>query len=399
MGRIRNKIFPAILVAALLASLAYNVSAPQPAPKNVCLVVKPKKSFEEAYDAYSIEQKTAINAAAQNAIGNAGNDLEKAAALTYYVHNTIMRGTDPANNGFDILKNGNGVCGGMSILLAELLYSQNIPSSLAYLRGGGVAHSMVEAELKNGEHMLLDPYFGVVYYDTKRNKPVGIVELMEYINRQQKPVLYVKNAPATPFSSMKQSFAQEDPSSSGDYHFPALFTDADGYGLADSGFTDTIIMPLTPGTSLGNPNWKESTSEPRPWTKLSTLQLDGRYLSWAYMLGDTYTGYHIQHSYALTNLVPNTSYTLEVEVANAYTSPFGKEREPAISIQQIYPTTIPQTKATHHFMLEQRGYAGDKPYHPQTLSVTFTAQKQETSFIADGVGDFVISAITLKEKE
>lgn len=322
---------------------------------------------------------------------------DKAAALNAYVHLTLKR-TDGsvAQTADEVLVAGAAVCGGMSLVLIKMLEHIGLKAEYAFTHGGLAAHSMVEVIFTEIVHGLFDPYHGVAFYSPTRGRPLSILEMDDFVHADPAPVFYVRRSldRGLPLSR-ENAYSETDEDGRRDFAFPGLFTDADGVGLANSGFVSFIHAELTPGTTLGDALWSPGNPESaRPWSALAQLQRpNGGYVSWAYLLGQTSLGYRIGHVYSLGNLVPGNRYELVLKVANAYVNSNSTAPDPAITIHPAQPAG-----RSAFISLDVRGFREGDEYYPQTARMIFTALAAEMTFITAATGDIVLQSIALLEK-
>lgn len=354
-----------------------------------------KQEFEKRYEHYLPEQRAIIkdhvDAALSNLPENA-SEYEIAATLNAYIYRTLQRRPNATGGGVVVLTTGGAICGGMVATLAEMLYSIDIRSRYAFTVGGSVAHSMVEVYFSDGQRGLFDPYHGIAYFDLNTSQPVSITDIDKYLIKDKLPILYAKKNTQNDISSGLFSglYSEKPDNKRADYSFFNIFEGSDNKGIANSGFTTTIRVDLSPGTVIGSANWVETDTEPKPWTRISRWQRSpGEYLSWAYQLGQISLGYLVEHAYVLNDLKPGYRYTLRLLIANAYTAVNSLVDKPAITLQPISPYSDPK-----YIYLESRGYS-NKNYQPQVVEMSFEAQREEVVVIGQGVGQFILQNISL----
>jgi hypothetical protein len=267
--------------------------------------------------------------------------------------------------------------------LAEMLYSIGIKSRYAFAVGGRKAHSMLQVYFSNNKEGLFDPFNGVIYIDRSNGTPISLSTVFNYLTKGSTAVLYARRKIEDPDGPVLSSqYALSPDSDRPDYAFPGIFTEAKALGLANSGFSTTIQIVLSPHSMVGPANWVRSTDEPKPWTKLSLWRLSsGEYLSWAYILGQSSLGYLVEHAYSLERLDIGTSYTLRIKIANAYVPRGGAVANPAITLQPVVPFRPPAFVS-----LENRGYADGNEYVFQTAEISFVANSTTATIIAHATG-------------
>lgn len=356
-----------------------------------------QQDFEIRYSTYDSSEKSILSrhvAQAKIGLPPEPSEYEIAAAFNAYIYRNLKRADGASGKGtVDILTQGEAVCGGMVVTLAEMLYSVGIKSRFAFLVGGNAAHSMLEVSFNNNESGLFDPYHGIAYYDQERHHPVSITQVESYIDEKiMQPVLFVRKKAQPVFNTreyLAANYSTHDTENRVDYNFSQIFKRAHAAGIANTGLYTTINIMLEPKQFVGVRSWNRSKGA-RPWTRIAQWKLaNGEYLSWAYIMGQTSLGYVVEHVYTLKGLKVGKKYSLILIVANAYKNDQGRTSGPAITLQPVAPFA----DATFE-VLENRGFSDDT-YSPQIVRHTFTATKTEMVVIGQGTGDFVLQGIGL----
>lgn len=323
--------------------------------------------------------------------------FDVAVAANAYIYLSIERKHGAtASSAEEVLSKGTGVCGGMTLALRGLLNEAGIENEYAFTVGGLVAHSMVQAKLDNGQNLLMDPYHGVLYFSEKDKLPLGIDEVYGYL-KSPEVVYFVdrKSKLGTKPLKFKTAYTSTLDPKPVDYDFPELFSTADSFGVANSGFTTLVGMELKPDAVIGNPKWVPGNDyEPRPWTSLSRWKKeDTRYLSWAYLLGISSQGYLIEHTYMLKGLTPGNRYRLELLIATAHPVSIDRSTHdcPAITIQPITPFGKPKK-----IKLEARAFSDRNDYHPQIAKMSIIASHADMTLQTFTQAEIVIQSIQLK---
>jgi len=322
------------------------------------------------------------------------SDYDKAAALNAYVHLTIRRTSGAtAGSAEEVLEAGAAVCGGMAMALLEMLRSIGLTAEYAYTYGGAVAHSMVEVCFDETTNGLFDPYHGVAYYSREEGRPLSIFDLEHNAPTNPLPIFFVRRAadPSEPLTRSK-AYSDHDEDDRGDFVYPDIFSQADGAGRANSGYISFVNVELEPDDILGDPAWLLPDSRsPKPWSLLASWQYpSGRYLSWAYLIGQTSLGYRIEHIYTLRKLVPGQLYTLKLWVAGAYANRNGANIAPSLTLH----LTEKRAKSFRSALTE-RGYP-EESYKPQLVSFAFYAAHETLTVIGSATGEIVLQAIKLE---
>ncbi|HSI64111.1 MAG TPA: hypothetical protein VLE43_13370 [Candidatus Saccharimonadia bacterium] len=242
----------------------------------------------------------------------------------------------------------------------------------------------------------MDPYFGVIYLETSTGAPVSPAKVAHSENVRAHHAIHKHAADASairPFVSLKESFSPDAPSSSPAYHYPELFTQADGVHEANSGIHDFISIPLQPGVPLGRADWQPSNAEPVPWTALQNWKRpSGQWLSWAFTLGEMSMGNNVAHSYSLSQLIPGQNYSLTLHIAVAGKTRSSSISDPALSIQQVTPWG-----ESHSRSFKERRFDAQKPFVAERMKIDFKATSSEMSFVGVASGYFLINCITLND--
>mgnify|MGYP003676134948 CR=1 FL=1 len=322
------------------------------------------------------------------------SDYDKAAALNAYIHLKIQRASGAtANSAEEVLDAGQAVCGGMAMALIEMLRAIGLGAEYAYTYGGAVAHSMVEVGFNDTDFGLFDPYHGVAYYSREEGRPLSIFDLEHCAPVDPAPIFYVRRSadPDKPLSRAN-AYSDTDEDNRGDFDYPDIFSKADGAGRANSGFVNFVNLAMEPGDILGDPAWLFPDSRsPKPWSLLASWQYpSGRYLSWAYLMGQTSLGYRIEHIYTLSKLVPGKLYRLKLWIAAAYSNKNGADIAPSLTLH------LAETDAKSFRMpLDQRGFP-DESFKPQIANFEFFASSKTVTIIGSATGELVFQAIKLE---
>jgi len=207
------------------------------------------------------------------------------------------------------------------VLAAQSVFTTlGYESHFAYTIGGKVAHSLLEVETNEGT-ALLDIYNGVAFLNKDTDAPLDLNAVIKAAQTNDNICLYAK-IDCHKFYDLNHSdiFIDKDDHNRDTFIWPDNFLNLDGYGLSGSGHVDFNIIHLKPTQILGNEHWQTGlVDEPTPYTKLAYLRKpDGSALSWAYMMGQTGLGYHLQHSYLCSDLVPGVRYSLKIGLINAF---------------------------------------------------------------------------------
>lgn len=323
---------------------------------------------------------------------------DKAAAINAYVHLYLKRVQgSTARTADEVLKSGEAVCGGMSLVMIEMLKATGLRAEYAFTHGGLAAHSMVEVIFTDTLHGLFDPYHGLAFYSLAERRPLSIQEITRFADADPAPVFYVRRSCDTAEPLIRETvYSEIDEDGRRDFKFPELFTGADGVGLANSGFVSFIHFDIKPWNVFGNEFWvRPSDDAPRPWSKLSELQrASGAYISWANLLGQTSLGYRVAHVYALDGLNAGQDYELELRVANAYSNNGRDGQRPSITLHPAVPSG-----RSSFIPLDIRGYRSDDVYSPQLAKIAFTASNAQMTFLAAATGDIVLQSISLVESD
>ncbi|WP_161539353.1 transglutaminase-like domain-containing protein [Hyphobacterium indicum] len=322
---------------------------------------------------------------------------DRAAALNAYVHLTIERiSGSTANNASEVLQSGAAVCGGMAMTLREMLRKIGLHAEYAYTYGGAVAHSMVEVSFTEDVHGLFDPYHGVAYYSHEEGRPLSIFDLEQKAPVDPEPIFYVRrSANRNEPLSRANVYSDHDEDGRSDFNYPAIFSEADGVGRANSGFVSFVNIHLEPGDILGDPAWMLPDSiSPNPWSVLASWQYpSGRYLSWAYLMGQTSLGYRVEHLYTLRKLVPGRLYRLRLWIASAYSNKNGANIAPALTLH-----LTEQNAKSFRMALKEKGYPSET-FKPQTVDFAFYAGRDTLTIIGSATGELVLQAIKLEPEE
>jgi hypothetical protein len=362
----------------------------------------PLQTWEVDWASYTKTQKQYIEskvAIALSALPPGASDFYKAAALTSFVYQWVHRnGNLNTHNGYEVLTQRGAVCGGMAVTLAEMLMVAGIPSRHYFELGGlNPAHSMLEAHFRDGTSGILDPYYGVVYYDMKLGRPVGVADLNHYLasgalcsymcKRGDFLENPAKDPPIQPMRTFLGTYTPTIGNALTFYSYPGVFTNSLQHHLAYDGLPVTVSVPLKPGSVLGQTSWQPSARAPRPWSSLGAATLDdGEFLSWAYVLGFS-GGSQVEHNYLLSGLSAGKHYRLSLTVANAGTLP-GLPSTPSLALQGAGQLEI--TALRRGFW--QKG----EPYQPQVVTLTFTATGKTATIHASAMGALVLAGIGLK---
>lgn len=392
-----------VLVAAVLASVvtggvtgyiirSVSNSEPTIRPRS------PVTAHERRVAGYSAEDREVLDSHIRTALDgleDSGDPLVIALALNAYTFDHFKRVSFATGiSGVDLLERGEAVCGGMAITIAEMLHASGITNRLAYLVGGGVAHSMVEARLTGDERVLLDPYHGLAYLDsTVTRGPLSLEQVTSAVAAGRKDIVAVYDGHRTdgnifaayvPLGHQVRDMA--------DYSLLS-FEQAHGAGVSHAGYVHRVVLDLEPGMTLGSTEWKPDSKWPRPWTELSTLTgQDGEYISWAYQLGDNLSmGYRVRHTYRLSSLVAGNDYELAIHFAAAYAIPEISET-PLLNIHRVDD----RASGAH---IDLGIVSPDlKVFDPHIARFTFTARHDVELFLAELSGIGTISAIGLQLK-
>jgi len=325
------------------------------------------------------------------------SDYDKAAALNAYIHLKIQRTSGAtASNADEVLEAGEAVCGGMAMALIEMLRAVGLPAEYAYTYGGSVAHSMVEVCFDDMVFGLFDPYHGVAYYSREKGRPLSIFDLEHEAPVDPAPIFYVRRAADLDKPlSRTNAYSDVDEDDRDDFDYPNIFTKSNGAGRANSGFVNFVNIVLEPDDILGDPAWLLPDSRsPKPWSLLASWQYpSGRYLSWAYLMGQTSLGYRIEHIYTLNNLVPGKLYRLKLWVAAAYSNKNGANIAPSLTLHMAS-----RDSKSFRRPLDQRGYPDDS-FKPQIASFAFYASGEGVTIIGSATGELVFQAIKLETDE
>lgn len=265
-----------------------------------------KQAFEKRYDKYSTEESKIIKLHVNKALSLLPSDvgeLEIVAVINDYVYQYFVNKNNHGGAA-KLLKEGYAICGGSAVTMAEMLYSVNVKSRLAFLIGipNQGAHSLVEVYFKNGECGLFDPTFGIFWYDHENDKPVSIIKLLEdpklsnvFLYKSIHKKREKTNEEVIPAREFLQTY-QNKPSYKEKYYNPYLcFLKRSGGGVAGEEYKTYVKIPMKPGSLYGNR--VGSSEEPSPFNKLALLKnQEGKNISWAYMLGKT-GRYNISHIY------------------------------------------------------------------------------------------------------
>ncbi len=366
----------------------------------------PRQVFEKAFATYNEKQRSTILAHVERALTKlpeGASPLEKAAAINTYLYQYFRRAhLAKGANGVELLQSGEAICGGAVATMAEMLYAIGVKGKYAYAIGGNAAHSMMEVFFDDGTQGLFDPYHGVLYLDREKAQPLSIIDinnnLEEYARRP--PVMFTAHGKATtpsgvvPMASLSAAYTPTDRFGRTDYDFVKLFNKADSVGVANSGLSSFVNIELRPGDVIGRKSWKQSHTEPRPWTKLAMWEREpGDYLSWAYMLGDSALGYTVKHVYTMRGLDRGRNYLLELYIATAYGQPDSDVANAVVSVQP----TAPFGK-TRHLEVKPGGYVPDN-FVPRRLEIPFRAEASEVVFVLDAHGILTLSGIELERGE
>jgi Transglutaminase-like superfamily len=322
---------------------------------------------------------------------------DKVAALNAYIHLTIKRTSGAtASNSEEVFDAGEAVCGGMAMALIDMVRSIGMDAEYAYTYGGAVAHSMVEVAFGDSVYGLFDPYHGLAYYSHEEGRPLSIFDLEHNPRVDPPPIAYVRQSvePGTPLTRAN-AYSDTDEDDRGDFSYPDIFAKADGAGRANSGFVSFVNVQLESGDILGDPAWLFPDSRsPKPWSLLASWQYpSGRYLSWAYLLGQTSLGYRIEHIYTMRNLVPGKLYRLKLWIAAAYSNKNGVGIAPSLTLH------LTENKAKSFRMsLSERGYP-DEAFKPQVASFAFYAAREMLTIIGSATGELALQAIKLETDE
>ena len=358
----------------------------------------PIAAHERRVAGYSAEDRKVLDSHIRTALDgleDSGDPLVIALALNAYTFDHFKRVSFATGiSGVDLLERGEAVCGGMAITIAEMLHASDITNRLTYLVGGGVAHSMVEARLTGDERVLLDPYHGIAYLDSKvKHRPLSLEQVMSAVAAGRRDIVAVYDghradgnifAAYVPLGNQVREMT--------DYSLLS-FEQAHGAGVSHAGYVHRVVLDLEPGMTLGSTEWKPDSKWPRPWTELSTLKgQDGEYISWAYQLGDNLSmGYRVRHTYRLSSLVAGNDYELAIHFAAAYAIPEISET-PLLNIHRVDD----RANGSH---IDIGIVSPDlKAFEPHVVLFTFTARHDVELFLAELSGIGTISAIGLQLK-
>ncbi len=362
----------------------------------------PLQTWEVDWAGYTHAQRQLIQAKVRLALSRLpahASDFSKAAALTSFVHQWVHRkGGQDTQDGYDVLVSRYAVCGGMTVTLAEMLLAAGIPSQHFFELGGtNPAHSMLEAQFRDGTRGILDPYYGVVYYDLKLQRPVGVADLPHYLASRAPCTLICKQGnygsvpahdpPLRPMQTLLGSYRVATSDAHDNFSYPAVFTHSAQWHLAYDGLPVIVNVPLKPGSLLGRTTWHPSAREPKPWSDLDSTTLDGgESLSWAYVLGSN-GGVQVQHVYNLSHLIVGKQYRLTLAVANAGTLP-DLAPTPAVTLQGAGQSEVST--------LQPAFWQTGQPYQPQAVTLDFTAQARTATVQGSALGNLVLAGIDLQ---
>lgn len=351
-----------------------------------------KQDFEKRYDSYSEAEKSIVLEHVQKALSGIGLDaeeLEKAAAINDYIYQYLML-KDNMGGCAKLLNDGYALCGGAVVCMGEMLYSVGIKSKFAFLLGipGQGAHSLLEVFLNDGSRGLFDPTFGMFWFDRDSKRTVSMMELLKTPSlcntRLFKSQHKKRETDMDPIKvstgylstySLQMNYSEE-------YYDPyACFSQRKGGGVANEGLRTYLKIDLSPGLILGNKDW-EPKEGGEPWSDLSLLKdKDNRYISWAYMLGQT-MGYDVKHIYYLHNMREGNRYSLDIHYCRAY-------EDTTVSVQFI-EAQIP----TSYRKIQNRDF-DPLNFKSSTLSIGFAAAGKTDSVLVDANGIMIIHAIEL----
>jgi hypothetical protein len=356
------------------------------------------QDFEIRFERYTDAQRQVIldhvAAALRNLPGGA-SEFEKVAAINDYLYQYFHRQNSNGAGGADYLTNGESICGGTVVSMAEMLYSQKIKSKYAYVYGGLVAHSMLEVFFSDGTRGLFDPYNGYLFYNKELARPISITDILTGINLNE--VTFYSSQPKqeitgeiVPLSDVFLSYLDHD-TLDRDFDPVELFARMDGAGVANEGYKDYLEVALNPGEHIGEPAWTPESEAPNPWNTLAVWRKNnGDYLSWAYLLGQTAHGYDVKHIYHLEGLTPGQRYTLRHYLVRGYLSVNDTNDGPVITIQPISPFQPGQFSGLEAFNIPL-----DDRFTPRVHDFTFEAQAAQADFIYDVSGIIIVAAIEL----
>lgn len=328
------------------------------------------------------------------------SEFEKVAAINDYLYQYLLVEVNATgDNAIDVLSQEHAICGGVILTMSEMLYAIGVKSKYAYIYGGLGAHSMVEVFFSDGTRGLFDPTYGLLYYNPTTHQPISIFDIFENVelSRHAYYTTHPKqniNGQITPLSDIFTAYADKDIIGgrifSGSPMDPyAIFSAAEGGGVANEGVANFIEVELHPGTLLGEKEWTPDGEWPLPWGKLAAWQReDGTYLSWAYQMGQT-LGYDIKHVYTLTNLEPGKTYTLRHYLARAYPAVNSDLPGPTITIQQIHPFGFTRYKNLDYIDIPFDAFEA------YSSDLVFKAADDQMTFVFDVSGTVIITAIEL----
>ncbi|MBI5740655.1 MAG: transglutaminase domain-containing protein [Nitrospirae bacterium] len=353
-----------------------------------------KESFERQYDDLTSKEKKVVNSHVDRALSllpPKPGELEIAAAINDYVYQYYIR---KDNNGTTakMLTEGHASCGGAAVTMAEMLYSVNIKSRLAYLVGipNQGSHSLVEVYFTNGTSGLFDPTYGILWYDKENNRPVSILKLLsdpqlsnlflyKSINKKRQELKDAVN----PSQGFLQTY-QNKRSYKEQYYDPYLcFRQRSGGGVAGDDYKTFVKIPMEPGVLYGDKDG--SSNVVTPWNKLALLQnKEGKYISWAYMLGEV-ADYSVSHIYQFSKLITGNSYNLSLYYAEANAS--------ILSIQILNGHRRGQENdSTFYHQIEKLDYKKDIR-EIRKIDIPFTAESQDVRIIIATEGNIMLTAI------
>ncbi|MBI5740654.1 MAG: transglutaminase domain-containing protein [Nitrospirae bacterium] len=377
-----------LIILLLIAVFAACKDAP-----TVSLQTGQKQPFEITFDKYSPEEKKVITTHVDKALSlipPRSGELETAAAINDYVFQYFVN-KDNLGNAVKLLNEGHAICGGAAVTMAEMLYSVDIKSRLAFLIGIPTqgAHSLVEVYFRDGTRGLFDPSFGIFWYDYENKKPVSIVDLLaepelsdiflyKTINAKRKKT----DEAVKPYIGLSQTY-QNRKKYKEEYYDPyQCFSKRSGGGVSGEEYTTYVKIPLGPGSSYGD---KKGSSETTPWNKLAVLQnKEGEYISWAYMLGKT-GDYNITHVYRFAGLQPGDSYNLSLYYAKAYNA--------VLSVQILNGHRPNQgNSSTFYYEVENLTYKKSGSAI-EKVHIPFTADSPNVEIITSTEGYLILTAI------
>lgn len=358
-----------------------------------------RQAFEKRFDEYSDHERGVVIANTEKALSklpSSAGELEKVAAINDYLFQYfILRANE--GGGAKLLSDGYAICGGAAVALAEMLYGIGIRCRKAFLIGipGMGSHGMIEVFFRDGQRGLFDPTFGIFWFNKEKKQILSIAELMENPDLSVKHLqrsIHMKRTAETSLvvtsSGINQTYRSHHVGQDQLPYDPYLcFSTCSGGGIAGEEYMTFVKIPLVPGDLHGLPHGQVDSLH--PWYPLARLaDENGRFISWAYMLGKSGT-YNVAHIYRFSKLRAGALYRLTLTYAHAST---------AIVSMQILDGKLPEQKSdtTIHLELPSLNYKQENP-HSEETGIVFVSESDSVDIIATSQGYVILTAIGVSE--